>query len=170
MLKVTLLLALTSLKHVGDLQALSVSEYCIEFAPCLVKVFLRPRPGYVPKVLSMSFCSQVVVLQAFSPSSSSEDSNLNLLCPVRALMYVDRFSQWRKSLQLLVCFGAGRRGLATSNYTASHWVGEAISMAYKVHHLPSPLDIRAYSTRWVAFSQALSRTVVPNPGPREPLF
>ncbi len=51
MLKVTLLLALTSLKHVGDLQALSVSESCIEFTPGLVKAFLRPRPGYVLKVL-----------------------------------------------------------------------------------------------------------------------
>ncbi len=42
MLKVTLLLALTSFKRVGDLQALSVSESCTEFAPGLVKAFLRP--------------------------------------------------------------------------------------------------------------------------------
>ncbi len=46
-LKVTLLLALTSLKRVGDLQAFSVSETCMEFAPGLVKVTLRPRPGYI---------------------------------------------------------------------------------------------------------------------------
>ncbi len=39
MLKVTILLVLTSLKRVGDLQALSVSESCIEFAPGLVKSF-----------------------------------------------------------------------------------------------------------------------------------
>ncbi len=66
-LKATLLLALASFKRVGDLQALSVSESCTEFAPGLVKAFLRPMPGYVPKVLSTSFCSQMVVLQAFSP-------------------------------------------------------------------------------------------------------
>ncbi len=54
-LKVTLLLALRSLKRVGDLQALSVSEMCMDFAPGLVKVTLRPRHGYVPKVLSASF-------------------------------------------------------------------------------------------------------------------
>ncbi len=35
-LNVTLLLALTSLKRVGDLQALSVSEMCMDFAPGLV--------------------------------------------------------------------------------------------------------------------------------------
>ncbi len=56
-LKVTLLLALASFKHVGDLQALSVNESCTEFAPGLVKACLRPRPGYVPKVLSSSFRS-----------------------------------------------------------------------------------------------------------------
>ncbi len=42
-LKVTLLLALTSLKRVGDLQALSVSEMCMDFAPGLVKVTLRSQ-------------------------------------------------------------------------------------------------------------------------------
>ncbi len=50
-LKVTLLLALMSLKKVGDLQALSISEMCMDFAQGLVKVTLRPRPGYAPKVL-----------------------------------------------------------------------------------------------------------------------
>ncbi len=55
-LNVTLLLLLASFKHVRDLQALSVSESCTEFAPGLVKAFfLRPRPGYVLKVLSTSF-------------------------------------------------------------------------------------------------------------------
>ncbi len=48
-LKVNLLLALTSLKRVGDLQALSVSEMCMDFARGLVKVTLRPRPGYIPE-------------------------------------------------------------------------------------------------------------------------
>ncbi len=75
-LKVTLLLALASFKCVSDLQALSVSVSCTEFAPGLVKAFLRPRLGYVPKVLSTSFRLQVVVLQAFSPSPSSEDDDL----------------------------------------------------------------------------------------------
>ncbi len=40
-LKVVLLLALTSLKRVGDLQAFSVSETCMDFAPGLVKVTLK---------------------------------------------------------------------------------------------------------------------------------
>jgi len=54
-LKVALLLALTSLKQIGNLQALSITESCLDFAPGLVKITLRPRPGYVPKVLSTTF-------------------------------------------------------------------------------------------------------------------
>ncbi len=102
-LKVTLLLTLTSLKRVGDLQALSVSEMCMDFAPGLVKVTLRPRPGYIPNVLSTSFRSQVVTLHSFHPPpfALSEDEKLHMLCPVRALkLYVDRSKFWRKSSQL----------------------------------------------------------------------
>ncbi len=111
-LKVTLLLALTSLKRVGDLQALSVSEMCMDFPPCLVKVTLRPRPGYIPKVLSTSFRSQVVTLHSFHPPpfASSEDKKLHMLSPVRALkLYLNRSKVWRKFSQLLVWFGVGWR-------------------------------------------------------------
>ncbi len=161
-LKVVLLLALTSLKRVGDLRAFSVSETCMDFAPGLVKVTLRPRPGYIPKVLSTSFRSQVVTLHSFHPPpfASSEDERLHMLCPVRALkLYVDRSKVWRKSPQLLICFGAGRRGLATSKQRISHWVRDAISLAYEARELPSPLSLRAHSTRGVASSQALFRGV-----------
>ncbi len=161
-LKVVLLLALTSLKRVGDLQAFSVSETCMDFAPGLVKVTLRPRPGYIPKGLSTSFRSQVVTLHSFHPPpfASSEDERLHMLCPVRALkLYVDRSKVWRKSPQLLICFCAGRRGLATSKQRISHWVRDAISLAYEARELPSPLSLRAHSTRGVASSQALFRGV-----------
>ncbi len=161
-LKVVLLLALTSLKRVGDLQAFSVSETCMDFAPGLVKVTLRPRPGYIPKVLSTSFRSQVVTLHSFHspPFASSEDERLHLLCPVRALkLYVDRSKVWRKFPQLLICFGAGRHGLATSKQRIYHWVRDAISLAYEARNLPSPISLRAHSTRGVASSQALFRGV-----------
>ncbi len=162
-LKITLLLALTSLKRVGDLQALSVSEMYMDFAPGLFKVTLRPRPSYVPKVFSASFYSQVVTLHSFHPPpfASGEDERLHMLCPVRALkIYVDRSKLWRKSPQLLVCFGAGRPGLATSKNRISHWVRDAISLAYEVRGFPSPLSVRAHSTRSVASSQALFRGVL----------
>lgn len=41
-------------------------------------------------------------------------------------LYVDHFSQWCKSSQLLVCFGVGRRCVATSKSRISIWVRDAI--------------------------------------------
>ncbi len=84
-LKTAFLPAITSLKRVGDLQALSVAPTHLEFAPGMAKAFLYPRAGYVPKVPSVM--SQPVVLQAFSPPPFREpdQQKLNYMCPVRAL-------------------------------------------------------------------------------------
>ncbi len=64
-LKTTFLLAITSLKRVGDLQALSVAPSYLDFAPGLAKAFLYPRAGYTPKVPTTA--PRPVVLQAFHP-------------------------------------------------------------------------------------------------------
>ncbi len=80
-------------------------------------------------ILSTSFRSQVVTLHSFHPPpfASSEDERLHLLCPVRALkLYVDRSKVWRKSPQLLICFGAGRRG-------ACHVKAEDFSLGERCH-------------------------------------
>ncbi len=50
-LKTVLLLALASLKCMGDLQALSVSTSCLEFRPNDSKIVQKPRQGYILKVL-----------------------------------------------------------------------------------------------------------------------
>ena len=93
-LKVAFLLAITSLRRVGDLQALAIMPTCLEFAPGGVKAILHPRPGYVPKVPSS--VARSVVLQAFHPPPhvTAEEGRLNLLCPVRALrVYLEKSSQ-----------------------------------------------------------------------------
>ncbi len=66
-LKTALLLALASVKWVGDLQDLSVNPVCLKFGPNDSKVVLKPRLGYVPKVLSTPFRAQVITLSAFPP-------------------------------------------------------------------------------------------------------
>ncbi len=49
--------ALASVKRVGDQQALSVNPVCLEFGPNDSSVVLKPRLGFVPKVLSRTaFC------------------------------------------------------------------------------------------------------------------
>ncbi len=76
------LLAILSLKRVDDLQALSMAPLCLDFAPGMVKAFLHPRPGYVPKVPTV--VPWPIVLQAFCPPSFWELDleKLNLVCPV----------------------------------------------------------------------------------------
>ncbi len=58
------------------------------------------------------------------------------LCPVRALrIYVDRTAQWRGSDQLFVCFGGKSKGSTITKQQMSHWLVEAISLAYKARGL-----------------------------------
>ncbi len=119
-LKTVLLLAISSLKRVGDLQALSVAPSFIDFAPGLAKAFLYPRVGYVPKVPSL--VPRPVVLQAFCPPPFKEpdQEKLNCMCPVQALdAYVHRTALWRKTDQLLVCYGPPKKGLPAAKQTLS---------------------------------------------------
>ncbi|KAL0153346.1 hypothetical protein M9458_051342 [Cirrhinus mrigala] len=79
MLKTTLLLALVSVKPMGDLQVLSVNPTCLEFGPNDSKIILKPRQGYVPKVLLTLFRAQ----------------EFNLLSPtIEAAVCMLRLSKW----------------------------------------------------------------------------
>ncbi len=131
-LKVVLLLALTSLKRVGDLQAFSDSETCMDFAPGLVKVTLRPRPGYIPKVLSASFRSQVVTLHSFHPLPLLQVRMRDSTCSARSghwscMWIAPRFgenlpSYW--SVLVLVAAGLPRqsKGFLTGWETPFRWL------------------------------------------------
>ena len=154
-LKTVFLIALSSVKRVGDLHALSVSPACLEFGPNDSKVILRPRHGYIPKAIGTLFRAQVISLSAL-PASDSGDSD-NLLCPVRALrVYITRSAAFRRSKQLFVSFGGRTKGLAASKQSLSRWIVDAIAAAYASKHLQCPLDIRAHSTRGMASSWAWS--------------
>ncbi|KAL0180328.1 hypothetical protein M9458_025770, partial [Cirrhinus mrigala] len=142
-----LLTALTSVKRVGDLQALCVNSLCLEFR--------LPWPGYVLKVPTTPFRDQVVTLQAIP--SQEGDPSLTLLCPVCALRnYLEHTQSFRRSEQLFVCYGGQQKGRAVSKQRISHWHVDAIRMAYQARGLPCPLGVRAHSIRGVAASVALA--------------
>ncbi len=131
-LKTALLLALASVKRVGDLQALSTSPACLEFGPNDSKVVLKPRHGYVPKVLSTPFRAQVITLSALPPSE--EDRELSLLCPVRALrIYFERSAPFRHTEQLFVSFGNRTKGHPVTKQRLSKWIVDAVMLAYSRH-------------------------------------
>ena len=155
-IKTALLLALASFKRVGDLQAFSVDESCLEFGPGLSHVVLRPRLGYVPKVPTTPFADQVVNLQALPQEEA--DPALAFLCPVRALrVYIDRTQSFRTSDQLFVCYGGQQKGKAVSKQRLAHWLVDAITRAYESLGEPCPPRLRAHSTRGVAASWALAQ-------------
>ncbi|KAI2650152.1 Ribonuclease HII [Labeo rohita] len=125
-LKTAFLLAISSLKRVGDLQALSVAPSYLDFAPGMAKAFLHLKPGYVPKVPSSVPWS--IVLEAFSPPPfrEPEQHKLNCMCPLRALdAYVYRAALWRKTDQLFVCFGPYNKGQPASRQTLRWWIMDA---------------------------------------------
>ncbi len=146
-LKAALLLALASVKRVGDLQALFVNPVCLDFGPNDSKVVLKPKLGYVPKMLSTPFRAQVITLSAFSPLTGSQES---LICPVRALrIYIERSASYRKSEQLFVCFGNHAKGGPVTKQRISRWLVNAITLAYFSSGLQCPIGVRAHSTRGI---------------------
>ncbi len=150
-MKTLLLLALASIKRVGDLHAFSVDDSCLQFGPADSQIILRPRPGYVPKVPTTPFRDQVVSLQALPLEEA--DPALALLCPVRALRhYVDRTQSFRTSDQLFVCHGGRQKGNAVSKQRMAHWIVDDITLAYQAQGVPCPFRLRAHSTRSVASS------------------
>ncbi len=111
-LKALFLLVISSLKRIGDLQALSVAPSCLEFSLGMVKAFLHPGPGYIPKVPAN--VARLIMLQAFCPPpfQNEDQERHNLLCPVRALdADVLRAALWHKNEQLFVCFGPLNNGV-----------------------------------------------------------
>ncbi len=153
-LKTALLLALASVKWVGDLQAPSVNPACLEFGPNDSKVILKPRLCYVPKVLSTPFRYQVIALSTLSPLTGSQES---LLFPVRALkVYIECSASYRKSEQHFVGFGNHAKGGPVTKQRMSRWLVDAITLTYSSLGLQCTIGVRAHSTRGITSSWAWS--------------
>ena len=116
----------------------------------------------MPKVVESGYRCPTVELLAFHPPpfSSAEEKKLNTLCPVRALhVYLSRTAGFRKSDQLFVSCATPHKGKPLSRQRLSHWIVEAISLAYGCRGLQPPKGLRAHSTRGVATPWALFRGV-----------
>ncbi|XP_073672374.1 pyruvate dehydrogenase protein X component, mitochondrial-like [Paramisgurnus dabryanus] len=138
------------------MQALAISPSCLDFAPGMVKLILHPYLDYLRKVPFST--AHPVILETFCPPpfTTPKQELYHRLCPVRALQtYVHRTSQWRKSEQLFVCFGGRNRGAVATRQSISHWVRDAIALAFEACCQVSPAGLRAHSTKGVASSTAL---------------
>lgn len=112
---------LFALKETCNLQALSVLPSCLDFAPGLIKDILHHHPDYLPNLPFLTI----------HPGSLLPSEKQHLLCQIHALqIYIHHNSQWRKSEQLLICHAGRNREVATTKQTMSHWVRDAITLAY----------------------------------------
>ncbi len=148
---------LLSVKPVGDLQALSVNPACLEFAPNDSKIVLKPRLGYVPKVLSTPFRAQIIALSELPPSTGSQE--LSLLCPVRAPRVYIECSHTGNQNSFLSAFGNCAKGGSVTKQGISRWLVDAITPAYSSLGLQRPIGVRAHFTRGLATSRAWSSGV-----------
>ncbi|KAK7933481.1 hypothetical protein WMY93_004377 [Mugilogobius chulae] len=87
-----------------------------------------------------------------------EHQQLHALCPVRALrVYVDKTASFRGTEQLFVSWSPPHRDKPLTKQRLSHWIVEAISVAYESSGLHPPAGLRAHSTRGMATSWAMFR-------------
>ena len=159
-LKVVLLLALTTAKRVSDLQALSIRPSCLQFAPGISK---QSACGPI-RFLCLRWLSRSIGVSRWncvSPASvllyGGGDSIRYAQCG--PYMYVSRSAAFRKGDQLFVSWATPHRGKPLSRQRLSHWIVEAISLAYECRGLQPPHGLRAHSTRGMATSWALFRGV-----------
>ncbi len=109
----------------------------------------------MPKVLSTPFKVQVITLSVFHPQTLARPEPLNtlLLCPACAVcIYIERSRQFRLSELLFVCFEGCTKGLPVSMQRLSHWIVDAIVLAYGSKGVKCPIGVRAHSTRGLVSS------------------
>lgn len=92
------------------------------------------------------------------PFRSADQEKLNLLCPVRALHWTHTFTgllSGGSPSSYLCALVHPEKVLPATKQTLSRWIVDAISLAYEHQGLPSPVAVRAHSTRGMAASKAL---------------
>ena len=132
---------------------------CMQFMPGDAGIVLKPNPAFMPKVVDSVTPFE---LKAFYPPpfASPRQQKLNELCPVRALrIYIERTRGFRESDQLFVSWMKPRMGKPITKQRLSHWIVEAISLAYSSKGHAPPTGLRAHSTRGMSTSWAFFKGV-----------
>lgn len=112
----------------------------------------------MPKVLSIPFRAQDVILLALP--SSEDEQGPNSLYPFLALrVHVEHSSHFQQSDQLFVSFRGCSKGLPVTKQRLSNWIVEAIALAYASVGLQCPIRVRAHFTKGMASSWAWSSEV-----------
>ncbi|XP_072006316.1 uncharacterized protein [Engystomops pustulosus] len=130
-LKTVFLVAITSARRLGELQAISIKEPYMRVLDD--RIILMLDPNFIPKVVSEFHRGQEIILPSFCKNPSSE-----------------REREWHT-------LDGKNKGRKASKATIARWLRMAISSCYDIQEIPVPSGIRAHSTRAVSTSWAEKR-------------
>ncbi|XP_072007387.1 uncharacterized protein [Engystomops pustulosus] len=132
-LKTSLLVAVTSARRLGELQAISIREPYMCILPD--RITLTLDPSFVPKVASRFHKNQEIILPSFygNPSSSKE-------------------LEWHS-----LDFQGKNKGVKASKTTIARWLKTAIASCYTEQGKEVPPNLKAHSTRAISASWAEKR-------------
>ncbi|XP_068101601.1 uncharacterized protein [Hyperolius riggenbachi] len=153
-LKTAFLVAITSARRVGDIQALSIKDPYMTIFPD--RIVFKTDPTYLPKVSSLFHRSQDVIIPSFcDPPTNQKEAKFNKLDVRRILLsYLETTKSFRRSNHLFVAFAGSRKGLQVSKNTIARWIREIITLAYTNSGQSIPQSVNAHSTRSLATSWA----------------
>ncbi|KAG8548297.1 hypothetical protein GDO81_025858 [Engystomops pustulosus] len=156
-LKTTFLIAITTARRIGEIQALSINEpYCLISDD---RIILTLDPNFVPKVCTAFHRNQEVVLPSFcqNPRAAKEISWHSLDVRRVVLRYMEVSKNWRKDSNILLQFQGKNKGKKASKSSLSRWIKTVIKEAYEALEMAVPDTIKAHSTRAMATSWAERR-------------
>ncbi|XP_071985295.1 uncharacterized protein [Engystomops pustulosus] len=132
-LKTSLLIAVTSARNLGELQAISIREPYMCILPD--RITLTLDPSFIPKVASGFHKNQEIILPSFygNPSSSKE-------------------VEWHS-----LDFQGKNKGVKASKTTIARWLKTAIASCYTEQGKEVPPNLKAHSTRAISASWAEKR-------------
>ncbi|XP_044128693.1 uncharacterized protein LOC122922220 isoform X1 [Bufo gargarizans] len=148
--KTAFLIAITSAKRLGEIQALSIREPYLTITED--KIVLKLDPGFLPKVASDRNRGQEILLPSFFNNPKDQEEEQFHFLDVRrtVIRYLEATRDFRKSDSLLVQFAGRNKGSRASKSSIARWIKDTITLCYKNQNLDPPSNIRAHSTRAVS--------------------
>ncbi|KAG8539364.1 hypothetical protein GDO81_021012 [Engystomops pustulosus] len=156
-LKLTFLIAITSARRLGEIQALSIKEPYLKVSEDRITLMLDKN--FIPKVSSSFHLSQEIILPTFcrNPKTPKEEEWHSLDVRRILLFYLETTRQWRKDSNILLQFSGKNKGTRASKSTIARWIKTVIKNAYVAQNMSILGTIRAHSTRAMATSWAEKR-------------
>ncbi|XP_073426169.1 uncharacterized protein [Dendrobates tinctorius] len=152
--KTAFLVAITTAKRIGEIQALSTKEPYLQIRED--SIILRLDPAFTPKVASTRNLNQEVVLPSFCDNPRNEKERRLHSLDVRhaVIEYLEATNSWRIDPNLFVLFGGRNKGKKASKASIARWITSVISDAYQAEGASPPDSLKAHSTRAVSASWA----------------